>query len=456
MRSRLAHALYSLTLRALSPVYVLRLLVRSGQEPAYRKRIRERFGLYRRKLPRASQLRPHVWLHAVSMGETRAAKPLVRELRERVPGMRLVLTCSTATGVEAGRELLHEGDVQTWLPFDTPGATRRFLERFAPAVGVIMETEVWPNLLHEAKCANVPMVLANARLSERSLERGRRFDAVIRPAVATFARVLAQSIPDAQRLREAGAAPVEVCGNLKFDISPPPKMLALGLSWRTSHRRETILLASSREGEEPMLLDAWMRLRAPRPLVLIVPRHPQRFGDVAGMVRSRGLRFARRSQWGDRPQPQDLDVDVWLGDSMGEMPIYYASADVCLLGGSFAELGGQNLIEAAACGCPIVMGPHTFNFAEASELALRSRAAIRVDDMGQGVERAVALARDPQRNEWVERAFNFAAMHRGATERMVERVLEVAKVRSVPVGDDSAIDEGPMTQGDGASSMPMS
>jgi 3-deoxy-D-manno-octulosonic-acid transferase len=456
MPASLAHALYSLMLRALSPVYVLRLLLRGREEPSYRKRIRERFGIYRRKLPRSSQARPHVWLHAVSMGETRAAKPLIQALRERVPGMRLVLTCSTATGVEAGRELLHEGDVQTWLPFDTPGATRRFMKRFAPAVGVIMETEVWPNLLHEAKRAQVPMVLANARLSQRSLERGRRFDAVIRPAVATFARVLAQSIPDAQRLREAGAKPVEVCGNLKFDISPPPKMLALGLGWRTSHRRETLLLASSREGEEPMLLDAWMRLPAPRPLLLIVPRHPQRFGDVAGMVRTRGLRFARRSQWGDRPQQQDLDVDVWLGDSMGEMPIYYASADVCMLGGSFAEFGGQNLIEAAACGCPIVMGPHTFNFAAASELALQSRAAIRVDDMVQGVERAVALARDPQRNEWVERAFNFAAMHRGATERMVERVLEVAKVKAVDVDDDGESDDSPVADSSAASSMPLS
>ncbi len=452
MPAGLAHALYTLVLRALAPVYVLRLLVRGGQEPAYRKRIGERFGLYRRKLPRASDERPHVWLHAVSMGETRAAKPLIQALRERVPGMRLVLTCSTATGVEAGRELLHEGDVQTWLPFDTPGATRRFMKRFAPAVGVIMETEVWPNLLFEAQRAAVPMVLANARLSQRSLERGRRWNAVIRPAVATFARVLAQSIPDAQRLREAGAKPVEVCGNLKFDISPPPKMLALGLGWRTSHRRQAILMASSREGEEQMLLDAWMRLAKPRPLLVLVPRHPQRFGDVANMVRTRGLSFARRSQWGDRPQDHDLEVDVWLGDSMGEMPIYYACADVCLLGGSFAELGGQNLIEAAACGCPIVMGPHTFNFAEASDLALRSRAAIRVDDMNAGVERAVVLAREPQRNEWVERAFNFAAMHRGATERMVERVLEVAKVRVVDVDDDGESDGNPVSGSSGVSS----
>ncbi len=425
MPRTLASALYSFALWALTPLYLLRLWLRGREEPAYRKRIGERFGLYRRPLPKAVEKRRHVWVHAVSYGETRAAKPLVEALREAVTDMRLVLTCSTATGVEAGRELLREGDVQTWLPIDTPGATRRFLRRFRPTVGIIMETEVWPNLLRAAREAKVPMVLANARLSQRSLERGRRYDAVIRPAAASFARVLAQSIPDAQRLREAGAHPVEVCGNLKFDISPPPKMLALGLSWRLSHTRQTLLMASSREGEELMLVEAWLRQRLPRPLLVIVPRHPQRFSDVAAMVRSRGLTVARRSQWGDRPQTQDLDVDVWIGDSMSEMPVYYACADVCLLGGSFANMGGQNLIEAAACGCPIVMGPHTFNFAEASELALQSRAAIRVADMSEGVDRAVNLARDAQRNEWVERAFNFAAMHRGATQRMTERVVEL-------------------------------
>ncbi len=435
MPRSLARNLYTLVLWLLTPVYVLRLWTRGREEPAYRKRIGERFAHYRHAPSRdAHATGPCIWVHAVSYGETRAARPLILALRERLPTMRLVLTCSTATGVEAGRELLNHDDVQTWLPFDTRAATRRFMHTFQPAIGVIMETEVWPNLLHAAHDAKVPMVLANARLSQRSLERGRRFESVIRPAVATFVRVMAQSIPDARRLREAGAHPVEVCGNLKFDVSPPPKMLAMGLSWRTAHHREAVLLASSREGEEAMALEAWLRLPLPRPLLIIVPRHPQRFSDVAAMARARGFTVSRRSQWNERPTPQDLEADIWLGDTMGEMPMYYASADTCLLGGSFAELGGQNLIEAAACGCPIVMGPHTFNFAEASELALESRAAIRVANMAEGISYAVALAKDPKRNEWVERGFNFAAMHRGATERMAQRVVEILTPSASPSG----------------------
>ncbi len=422
---KLSLGLYNAALWLLVPVYLARLWWRGRREPHYRRRIRERLGHYRKRLNHAPDVaRPFLWVHAVSLGETRAAKPLVEALRLRFPSARLLLTCSTATGVEAGRELMHERDVQTWLPYDSPQATRRFFARFRPLAGVLMETEIWPNLIFQARMAKVPVVLANARLSQRSLERGRRFDVILRPAVQSLSRVLAQSIPDAQRLRDAGAQPVEVCGNLKFDITPPAKMLAMGLGWRTPLTREVVLMAVSREGEEAMLLQAWQALARPRPLLLIVPRHPQRFSDVANMVREAGLTVTRRSSWGDHPSVDDGEVDVWLGDSMGEMPVYYAAADVCLLGGSFAPLGGQNLIEAAACGCPIVMGPHTFNFEEASELALASRAAIRVADLKEGVARAIKLARDAERNEWVERAFNFAAMHRGATARMADRIAE--------------------------------
>ncbi len=424
-QATVAHKLYNAALWLLAPVYVARLWLRGRSEPSYRKRLGERFGRYRQRLTkRHARGEVFLWVHAVSLGETRAAKPLVEALRLKFPAARLLLTCSTATGVEAGREFIREHDVQTWLPYDVPRATRQFFQQFRPVVGIVMETEIWPNLMQEAKRAGVPMILANARLSQRSLERGRRFDTVLRPAVQLFSRVLAQSIPDAQRFRDAGAQPVEVCGNLKFDVNPPPKMLAMGLGWRTPLTREVVLMAVSREGEELMLLDAWVKLPPPRPLLLIVPRHPQRFSDVANMVRSRGLTMARRTEWGDRPSFEHGEVDVWLGDSLGEMPVYYAASDVCLLGGSFAELGGQNLIEAAACGCPIVMGPHTFNFAEASELALESRAAIRVQTMRDGIERAIKLAHDDERNAWVERAFNFAAMHRGATDRMVLRIAQ--------------------------------
>jgi 3-deoxy-D-manno-octulosonic-acid transferase len=364
-------------------------------------------------------------VHAVSLGETRAAATLIEALRTHRPGTRLLLTCSTATGWEAGKHLLRPGDLHAWFPYDTPGAVRRFLRRFRPGVGVLMETEIWPMLLHEARAARVPMVLANARLSERSQRRGARFDLLMRPAAGALTLVLAQTQADARRLGEAGAGRVQVAGNLKFDMSPSPKLLARGVEWRQLLQRPVVLAASTREGEEGPLLAAWSALTSPRPLLLLVPRHPQRFDEVAAAVAASGQRLHRRSQWKDLPPPEAAAADVWLGDSMGEMPLYYAAADVALLGGSFEPHGGQNLIEAAACGCPVVMGPHTFNFAEAAELALAARAGLRVKDIHDGVAQAASLAVDGRRNAWVERAFAFAASHRGATERMAQQILAV-------------------------------
>ena len=420
MLSLLTRWLYSAVLWLLTPVYLARLWWRGRAEPTYRKRIRERLGRY--ALPPRRGKGGVVWVHAVSLGETLAAAPLIKALRAELPQMRLLLTCSTATGVAAGRDLLQPEDDQAWFPYDTPGSVRRFLKRYRPAVGVIMETEIWPNLMHAARAQHVPMVLANARLSAKSQRKGRRLEILMRPAVAAFNRVLAQTPRDAQRLRESGAKPVEVCGNTKFDITPSPALLARGREWRKAVARPVVLMAVSREGEEQPLLDAWRVLPEPRPLLLIVPRHPQRFEEVAELVEGKGFALQRRSGWNDAPPPAALRVDVWLGDSMGEMPIYYAMADVALLGGSFAPLGGQNLIEGAACGCPLVLGPHTFNFEDAALLAIEAGAAVRMNDLHGAVRRAVALAKDPRRNEWVEAALAFAASHRGATTRMAQRI----------------------------------
>ncbi len=420
MASLLARWLYSLALWLLTPLYLARLWRRGGAEPAYRKRMGERLGYY--KLPPRRGQGGVVWLHAVSLGETIAAAPLLAALRSELPQLRLLLTCSTATGVAAGHELLQPEDDQTWLPYDTPGAVRRFLERYRPAVGVIMETEVWPNLMHAARRAQVPMVLANARLSAKSERKGRRLSVLLRPALASFTRILAQTARDAQRLRESGAKPVEVCGNTKYDITPSAKLLVRGHQWREALPRPVVLMAVSREGEEQPLLEAWRTLALPRPLLIIVPRHPQRFDEVAALVERNGFSLQRRSHWVDMPLAGALSADVWLGDTMGEMPLYYAIADAALLGGSFAPLGGQNLIEAAACGCPLVLGPHTFNFEDAALLAIEAGAAVRMHDLHHAVRRAVALASDPRRNHWVEAALAFAAGHRGATERMAKRI----------------------------------
>ena len=410
--------LYSLLTSLLSPVVWLRVQWRGRKEPLYRSAIGERFGRYRG--PKAAGW---LWVHAVSLGETRAAASLVDALRQIDPALRLLLTHGTATGRAAGAALLHAGDRQAWLPWDSPGATRRFFAQHRPRLGVLMETEVWPNLLHAAQAAGVPMVLANARLSERSLRRGKRLQRVLRPAAESVALVLAQTEADALRLRAAGGRRIEVCGNLKFDMTPAPELLAQGRRWRDAVARTVVLASSTREGEEAELLAAWAAQAGPLPLLLIVPRHPQRFDDVAALVQAAGFSLARRSAWADEPPtPEALDAQVWLGDSMGEMPAYYALAQVALLGGSFAPLGGQNLIEAAACGCPVLMGPHTFNFAQAAELALAAGAARRVASMGE----AVALACEPlsaaQRREQFARCLAFAAQHRGAAKRMAQRI----------------------------------
>jgi 3-deoxy-D-manno-octulosonic-acid transferase len=424
-RERFALAAYGTAFRLLLPVVFARYWWRGRREPGYRLAWGERLGFVPRQAPGA------VWLHAVSLGETRAASALVAALREAIPGMRLLLTHGTATGREAGRALMRDGDTQAWLPLDTPGATRRFLARTRPRVGILMETEVWPQLLDAARTAGVPMALANARLSERSARSGERFPSLMRPAATVFADVLAQAEDDAARLRAAGARQVAVCGNLKFDVHPSAALVARGRRWREAIGRPVVLAAITREGEEAMLMREWAAAfagadaAAPRPFLLVVPRHPQRFDEAEALLRANGLRVARRSGWGDEPGPQDLQADAWLGDSMGEMPQYYGCADVALLGGSFAPLGGHNLIEAAACGCPIVMGPSTFNFAEAAQQAVAAGAAWQDEDMARALRRALALPGTSERDRASERALAFAALHRGAAQRMAEHIAAI-------------------------------
>ena len=419
---------YSALLRLGAPLYALRVLWRGRSEPLYASHFGERFGSFAKSTAVTTGA---VWVHAVSLGETRAAAPLIEAMRALRPDLRLLLTHGTATGRAAGKALLRPGDAQAWLPFDTPGGVRRFLRHFEPAVGVLLETEIWPNVLAEAKRAGVPMFLANARLSERSRRRGARVDALLRPAFASLDAAFAQSAGDGERLRDAGVGEVVVIGNLKYDMAPEEALLERGREWKRGVQRVVergvVLAASTREGEEAMLFAAWRGTPAPRPLLVVVPRHPQRFEAVAELIAAAGFSVSRRSAWADgAPPPEAPSVDVWLGDSMLEMPAWYALADVALLGGSFAPLGGQNLIEAAACGCPVVMGPHTFNFSDAAELSIAAGAATRVADMTSGVAAAVALsgeANDVERQSRSARALALSRTHRGAAARMAARIV---------------------------------
>ncbi len=410
----MARGLYSLLWLLATPLIGLRLLWRSRKQPEYRRHLGERYGFYGSTPPAA----PLIWVHAVSVGETRAAQPLIEGLLARWPGHRILLTGMTPTGREAGRAVYGERVLQAYLPYDYPGATRRFLAHFRPAFGVLMETEIWPNLLAACAARKLPVMLANARLSERSARGYGRLPALARPAFRALAGVCAQTADDAGRIAALGATPVEACGNLKFDVRPDPEKIALGEHWREAiGTRPVWLAASTREGEEALLLAAWRRVATPDALLALVPRHPQRFGEVADLLAQQGWSWRRRSDG-----LPEADTAVWLGDSMGEMAAYYRLADLAFIGGSLLPLGGQNLIEAAACACPVLVGPHTFNFLQATEDAIAAGAARRVNDaeaLASAVRELLADApTDTGPLSAMRRAAgDFARAHRGAAER---------------------------------------
>ena len=431
--------LYGRVMTAVQPLLRRKLARRALQEVGYAEAIEERFGRYTHPVENASEL---VWVHAVSLGETRTAAVLLTALRAQHPGLRILLTHGTATGRAEGAGLLRAGDVQIWQPWDSPAAVARFFDHFKPRLGLLMETEVWPCKVAAAHARGVPLVLVNARLSEKSLRRALRVATIALPAFGALTAVYAQTEEDAQRFRALGAAVKGVFGNLKFDATPDASQHARGTAWRHAGKLPVVMFASSREGEEGEFLKQIVpiaplnRAQAATDLIatdpiesatsqrfkpLIVPRHPQRFDEVQALAESRGLRVSRRSSWpaaGPFESSEAMQADVWLGDSLGEMALYYGLGSVALLGGSFAPLGGQNLIEAAACGCPVVMGPHTFNFLEAAELAEAEGAAIRVADMREGVQSATALVNEPRELAKAAHAgLTFAARNRGATER---------------------------------------
>ncbi|MFN3956846.1 MAG: 3-deoxy-D-manno-octulosonic acid transferase [Tepidimonas ignava] len=419
---------------ALQPLLRLKLARRGRAEPGYLHAVAQRFGRYSEPAPADGWL----WVHAVSLGEVRAAALWVPRLQAARPDIRVLWTHGTATGRAAAQPLVRQQDAQAWLPWDAPGAVRRFVRHWRPRLGVLMETEVWPTLAQHCRAAGVPLWLVNARLNERSWQRAMRLRCLSRPAYGALAGVLAQTPDDARRLHALGTPAPQVVGNVKFDVPWHPDPWAAAqrwrLAWRAASDRPVLLLASSREGEESAWIAAWGRQRAawphPAPLWLVVPRHPQRFDEVHALLCAAGLRVLRRSAlpaWTEEPAwpPEAWHADVLLGDSLGEMPAYYALADVALLGGSFAPLGGQNLIEAAASGCPIVLGPHTFNFAQAAAAALEAGAARRAADLDDALRLAQAWCQDDAALRAARTgAERLLQQHGGAADRTVSAVLQ--------------------------------
>lgn len=410
---------YRVLLTVIVPFALVRLWWRGRKQPGYRAHIAERFGFI--NVPAGD---PIIWLHAVSVGETRAAEPLVRALLAQYPGHRVLLTHMTPTGRATSMMLFPDPRVLiAYVPYDLTGAVDRFLTRVQPSVGLLMETEIWPNLILRSRHRHIPVLLINARLSARSAKRYARFAQLIRPVLSALSAVGAQTPEDADRLCTLGVKDIAVTGNLKFDIRIDPGLQALGKTWRHTlgSKRPVWLAASTREGEEAIILDAH-RLLCRRcsdptrmPLLVLVPRHPQRFEAIAEQVQRAGFTLGRRST-GLPEEP----LDVWLGDSMGEMVAYYSMADIALIGGSLLPFGGQNLIEAAACGTPIIVGPHTYNFAAAADTAILMGAAQRLSDIdaaaiAEAVERLIG--NPTLRDEAANATATFVQKATGATTR---------------------------------------
>lgn len=438
-----ALSLYSWAWRLATPLLGGYLLYRSLWQPEYRAHWDERWGYWRDRGATADidtwhtgQVRP-LWIHAVSVGETAAVLPLIRQCAAVWPEVPILLTHGTPTGRATGELRLRDlaGRLaQSYLPYDMPGAVDRFFEHWKPAIGLIMETEVWPNLVAAANRRGVPLVSVNARLSPRSLARGQRFESLIRPAVEGYSMILAQTQDDAERIAQLGQRPMAVTGNLKFDQPADFVLQTRGHGWRRRlGNRLVILAASTREGEEALVLESWracMQHLHPRmggvgdslpPLLVIVPRHPNRFDAVARLItRHTGTAPMNRKSLDD-PDADFSHCGVLLGDSMGEMQAWYAAADVAVMGGSLLPFGSQNLIEANAAGCPVVLGPSVYNFQQAADASILFSASVQVDNPHEAIPTALELAADPARRGAMSAAgAAFAQAHRGSLERTLE------------------------------------
>jgi len=383
--------LYSLITYLLLPFVTLRLYWSGLRNPDYRRRWPERFGF----IP-PTDGKPTIWIHAVSVGEVQAAVPLVKRLLENYPGHSIVLTTMTPTGYRTVQQRFAPAVTHYYVPYDIAWAVRRFLDRLRPAILIVMETEIWPNLIHYSRSRGVPVVLVNARMSSRSAAGYARFPSLTRAMLGGISLIAAQGREDARRLVELGsdAERTVVTGNLKFDIKLPPstreqaEVLRRGLSVN----RPVWIAASTHEGEEKLVLDAFSPIleQAPDCLLLIAPRHPERFDRVADLCRRQGYRLARRSSG----EVVTQETSVYLVDTLGELPVCYAAADIAFVGGSLVPVGGHNMLEPASLGVPILTGPHFFNFTEIAQVLSNAGAAWIVRNPTELAKRVQILIED--------------------------------------------------------------
>jgi 3-deoxy-D-manno-octulosonic-acid transferase len=415
--------LYSLLMYIAAPLFSVVLWLRGLRDPSYWNNFGERYGFG------DTLEQPCIWVHAVSVGEVQAAAALVNTLRERYPDIPIVVTTFTPTGAGRARVLFKDRAQVRYLPFDLPGAVRRFFRKIQPRIAVIFETELWPNLYHECGRRRVPLVLASARLSARSVGRYKRLGALFRETLAQGVVVAAQGEGDATRFRALGSDPgnTHVTGNLKFDFSVPPDIGERGGVLRAYYAPgRSVWVAGSTHGggEEDALIEAQkiVRSRLPNALLVMAPRHPNRFGEVAAQLVSRGVRFIRRSQ---TPAAGAIgEADILLLDSLGELLDFYAAGDVAFVGGSLVPIGGHNLLEPAALGMPILTGPHNSNSAEAARLLIGSGAAQVVENPQDLADKVVALLKDPaDRARMGKEGRAFVAANKGALQKLLGLVI---------------------------------
>jgi len=431
-RPQIWFAVYQLLWHLLLPLAFIRLAWRSRHAFAYLHHIPERLGFgYNQPIKQDV-----VWIHAVSVGETRAAQPLIEAYLAR--GESILLTHMTLNGRRTGKQLFAQeiasGQIrQVYLPYDLCWSVEHFLNTFKPKLGLFMETEAWPTVVFRCADKGLPLFLVNARLSERSARRVNQFGKAGRALFQAFAGILAQTEFDAQRYRSLGVRNIKVVGNLKFDVPLDAHLVKQGKEWQKSlHAKQRLMVcaASTRDGEEAIILKAWKDLLLSHafevpPLLCLVPRHPERFSEVAEQIHAADLKFRKRTEWQDIPK-DTIDLDVVLGDSMGEMPMYYSASDLVVMGGSLLRFGGQNLIEACAAGCPVLLGEHTYNFQQASIDALESGAAKRINGellLGEPIalmEALKSLLLNPSElNRMALAAKTYSVEHQGATKRIL-------------------------------------
>ena len=416
---------YSALLYLASPFLVLRLLMRGRKAPAYLNRWGQRFGYYDKGQPQGV-----IWFHTVSVGEAEAAFPLINKVLEQNPDAPFLVTTTTPTGSARVKAFLGHRVHHVYLPYDLPGAMRRFYRRFKPKVAIILETEIWPNLLYQAKRNHVPTLIVNARLSEKSTKGYARLGAFMKQTLGDITHVCAQTDTAAERFVQLGLSKerVSVLGNIKFDIDMPASLKEQAEAIRRDwfQQRPSWIAASTHDGEDEQVLAAFALLKKtiPNALLVLVPRHPERFNNVAKICKLKGFSVTRRSEHtGDV-----VKSDVFLLDAMGELKLYYATVDVAYVGGSLVPTGGHNMLEPASLAVPIVFGPHVFNFVEISERLLSYGAAIQISN-AEDLARVVTdlLKHSEKRSSMGAAGKKFVEQNNGAVNAVSTKIQTLLK-----------------------------